>query len=87
MANLDDFLRNPQAEKLMGSREQLGDLMGAPETQKLFAMLNQNIGGSLEQAAGNAAKGDPSQLMTAIKQLMHDPEGAQLIEQMKSKLK
>lgn len=87
MANLDDFLRNPQAEKLMGNSEQLGQLMGAPETQKIFAMLNQNTGGSLEQAAGNAAKGDASQLMAAIKQLMHDPEGALLIERMKSKLK
>lgn len=87
MPNLNDLLRNPQAETLMGNREQLGHLMDAPETQKLFAMLNKNTGGGLDQAAEKAAKGDTAQLMDAIRQLMQDPNAAPLIQQMKAKLK
>lgn len=86
MPNLDEILRSQQAEKLMDN-EKLGQLMDAPETQKLFTMLNQNTGGNLEQAAGNAANGDTTQLISAIKQLMQNPEATRLVEQMKKKLK
>lgn len=79
MPNLDDLLRSAHPE-------QLGQLKDAPETQKIFAMLDKNTGGTLEQAADKAAKGDTAQLMDAIKCLMQDPEGARLIQQMKSKL-
>lgn len=80
MPNLDDLLRSTHPE-------QLGQLKDAPETQKIFAMLHKSTGGTLEQAADRAAKGDTAQLMDAIKGLMQDPEGARLIQQMKSKLK
>lgn len=80
MSNLDDLLRSTRPE-------QLGQLMDAPETKQIFAMLSKNTGGTLEQAADNAAKGDTAQLMDAIKQLMANPEGARLIQQMKTKLK
>ena len=79
MPNLDDLLHSAPPE-------QLGQLKDAPETQKIFAMLNKSTGGTLEQAADKAAKGDTTQLMAAIKHLMQDPEGAKLIQQMKSKL-
>ena len=87
MPNLDEILRSPQAGKIMDNSNQLGHLMDAPETQRIFAMLNQNTRGNLEKAAENAAKGDSAQLMSAIKQLMQNPEATRLIEQMKSKLK
>ncbi len=87
MPNLEDILRSPQAEKIIDNSNKLGHLMEAPETQKIFTMLNQNTKGNLEQAAENAAKGDTAQLLSAIKQLMQNPEAAQLIEQMKRKLK
>ena len=86
MPNLDEILRGQQAENLMNN-EKLGQLMDAPETQKLFTMLNQNTGGNLERAAGNAANGDTAQLISAIKQLMQNPEATRLVEQMKKKLK
>ena len=86
MPNLDEILRSRQAEKLMDN-EKLGQLMDAPETKKLFTMLNQNTGGNLEQAAGNAANGDTTQLISAIKQLMQNPDATRLVEQMKKKLK
>lgn len=86
MPNLEDILRSPQAEKFMDNNK-LEHLMDAPETQKIFTMLNQNTKGNLEQAAENAAKGDTTQLLSAIKQLMQNPDAALLIEQMKRKLK
>lgn len=80
MPSLDELLQSSQTEKL-------GHLMHEPETQKLFSMLSKTTNGTLEQAAGNAAKGDTTQLISAIKQLMQNPEAAQLIEQMKQKMK
>lgn len=86
MPNLEDLLRSPQAEKLMGDGGKLEHLKNAPETQRLFSMLSKNTGGNLEQAADSAARGDSAQLISAIKRLMQDPDGARLIQQMKEKL-
>lgn len=80
MSNLDDLLRSRDTE-------QLGKLMNEPETKKIFEMLNKSTAGSLEQAAEKAAKGDTAQLMGAIKQLMSTPEGTQLIQMMRGKMK
>lgn len=87
MPSLDRFFHNSQAEKLMENSGDLEQLMGQPETQQIFSILRKSTGGNLEQAADNAAKGDSAQLMSAIKHLMSDPEGAKLIRQMKEKLK
>lgn len=82
MQTLEEMLKQQASDA--GKLEQLRD---APETQKVFSMLNKSIGGNLEQAASDAAKGDTAQLMAAIRGLMRDPEGAKLIQQMKQKLK
>lgn len=87
MPNHDPIFQNEQAAKLMNNSAKLEQLRDSPETQKIFSMLSQNIGGNLEQAAGNAAKGDSAQLVSAIRKLMQDPEGSRLIQQMKDKLK
>lgn len=87
MANFQDLLRSKQAASLLGDASKLEQLRNAPETQKIFSMLRQGTGGSLEQAADDAAKGNTGQLVAAIRQLMQDPEGAQLIEKMKKNLK
>ncbi len=86
MPNFSDILKDKKAAGLVGNTAKLEQLRDAPETQKIFSMLSQSTGGSLEQAADQAAKGDTAQLMSAIKQLMKDPEGARLIQQMKQKL-
>lgn len=80
MSSLEEILKSTHPNNL----EQL---MEEPETKKVFSMLRQSTGGNLEKAAEQAANGDTSQLMDAIKQLMRDPEGARLIQQMKSKMK
>ena len=87
MSQLGSILNSPEASKIAGSSDKLEKLMSAPETKQIFSMLNQTTGGNLEAAAGNAAKGDSAQLISAIKQQMQNPEAAKLISQMKSKLK
>lgn len=87
MPNFDELLRGKQAAKLMGDTARLERLRDAPETQKIFAMLSRSTGGKLEEAAGKAAGGDSAQLVAAIRQLMQDPEGQKLIQQMKQELK
>ncbi len=86
MPNLNDMLKDKAAARLMGDSAKLEQLRDAPETQKLFSMLSRGTGGSLEDAAEQAARGDTAQLVSAIRQLMRDPEGAQLIQKMKQKL-
>ena len=87
MSGFNPFLNDPQAAKLIGDSSRLEQLKDAPETQKLFSMLSRSTGGNLEQAAGKAAKGDTGQLMGAIQKPLSDPEGAQLIQKMKDRLK
>ena len=87
MSGFNPFLNDPQAAKLIGDSSRLEQLKDAPETQKLFSMLSRSTGGNLEQAAGKAAKGDTGQLVGAIQKLLSDPEGAQLIQKMKDRLK
>ena len=86
MPNFQDFLGSQQAAKLMKNSSKLEQIKDAPETQRLFQLLSQSAGGDLEQAAGRAAQGDTAALMNAIKQLMQNPEGEQLIRRMKENL-
>ena len=86
MAQSDNVLNSPQAEALLHHPEKLSELKNAPETQKIFEKLRDSTGNHLEQAADQAAGGDPAPLIQAIRQLMQDPEGAALIQKMKRRL-
>ncbi len=86
MPGLEDLLQSPHGKRLAENSRHLEHLAKAPETQKLFAMLGAQTGGSLEKAAENAANGDTAQLVKAIQNLIKDPEGARLIQQVKEKL-
>ena len=85
MPNFDELLKGNEASRLMKDPSKLEKLRDAPETQKIFSMLSQSTG-DLESAAERAAQGDTAQLAGAIRQLMHDPEGAKLIQKMKDNL-
>lgn len=87
MPDFKSFIQDPQAAKLAGDPARLEQLKDAPETQKIFSMLRDTAGGDLEQAAQQAAKGDSGQLISAIRALMSDPEGARLIQKMKDRLR
>ena len=86
MPNFQDILGSEQAAKLMKNSSKLEQLKDAPETRRLFQLLSSSAGGDLEQAANRAAQGDTAALMGAIKQLMQNPEGEQLIRRMKENL-
>ena len=86
MPNFDELLHGKEASRLMKDPSKLEKLRDAPETQRIFSMLSRSTG-DLESAAQRAAKGDTAQLADAIRQLMHDPEGAKLIQKMKENLK
>ena len=85
MPNFDELLKGKEASRLMKDPSKLEKLRDAPETQKIFSMLSQSAG-DLESAAERAARGDSAQLADAIRQLMRDPEGAQLLQKMKDSL-
>lgn len=86
MPNFDEVLHGKEAMGLMKDPSKLEKLRDAPETRRIFDLLSQSAG-DLESAAQRAAKGDTAQLTDAIRQLMHDPEGAKLIQKMKENLK
>ena len=86
MPNFDELLKGKEAASLMKDTAKLEKLRDAPETQRIFSMLSQSTG-DLESAAERAAKGDTAQLADAIRQLLHDPEGAQLIQKMTENFK
>ena len=86
MPNFNELLKGKEAASLMKDPSKLAKLRDAPETQKIFSMLSRSTG-DLESAAQRAAKGDTAQLADAIRGLMHDPEGARLIQKMKENFK
>lgn len=87
MPDLQDVLKSKEAAALAKDTAKLEKLRDAPETQRLFQLLNKSAGGELEQAANRAANGDTATLMAAVKQLMGDPEGQRLLQKMKQSLK
>ena len=54
------------------------NLLQAKETKRMVELLGNRE--EVHGAAKAAAKGDPSQLMKMMQQLMNDPEGAKLME-------
>lgn len=87
MQDLNALFKSEQAAKLMKDSHKLEQLKESPESKRLFQLLDRSTGGSLEAAADKAAHGDTGALMGAIRQLMRDPEGQKLIEQMRQSLK
>lgn len=87
MNDFQDMLKSKEAAALTRDTARLEKLRDAPETQRLFQLLNKSAGGNLEQAANRAANGDTATLMAAVKQLMSDPEGQKLLQKMKRSLK
>ena len=65
------------------NREAISQLARSGDAQKLMALLNKQSG-NVQEAARQAAAGDPSQLMTIMDQLMHSREGAELVDRIDS---
>ena len=78
-SGLDELIKDPKAAGLLKNKEALQRLLDSPDTKRLMEMLNRNAGEHLKSAAGAAAKGDTSQLMGIVQQVMQSKEGAQVI--------
>ena len=79
--------QNKNQESLLRgeSGEAIRRLAGSGDAQQLVAMLRST--GGVQQAAQAAAKGDASQLMEMMNQLMSTPEGARLVERIRRQAK
>ena len=79
--------QNKNQESLLRgeSGEAIRRLAGSGDAQQLVAMLRSK--GRVQQAAQAAAKGDASQLMEMMNQLMSTPEGARLVERISRQAK
>lgn len=68
-------------EQMKQNPAALQHLLSSRDGQMLMQMMNQqNRNGALQQAATNAMRGDASQMMQMVNQLMQSPEGAALVE-------
>lgn len=68
-------------EQMKQNPAALQHLLASRDGQMLMQMMNQqNRNGALQQAATNAMRGDTSQMMQMVNQLMQSPEGAALVE-------
>lgn len=68
------------------NRDAISRLAQSSDAQKLRDLLNRQSG-QVQQAARQAAAGDPSQLMSIMNQLMHSREGAELVDRIGSQAK
>lgn len=85
-SNLDELMNDPKAAGLLKNKAALMGLISSPDTQKLIQMLNQNAGGSLKGAADAAAKGDASQLMGLVNQIMGSKEGSDVVDRINKRI-
>ena len=86
MSSVQDLMHSEAAGKLLQNRSALEELRDAPETQTVMELLRRSTGGNLEQAAQQAANGDPSSLADSIRQVMKSPAGEKLLSRMKKAL-
>ena len=75
-------------EKIKHNNLRAQQLMDSAEGRKLMQLLSGSDGGAtLETAARSAASGDTKNLAAMLSKLMHDPEGAALMQSISEKIK
>ncbi len=79
---MEELMGQPQAAQLLKNPGAVEQLTQAPETKKLMQMLNQGAGGDLQSVTEAAMKGDTSQLMALMNQVLSNPEGAKMVDQL-----
>ena len=68
-------------EQLRANPAMLKDLMQSRDGQMLMQMLTQNDkGAGLQRAVQSATKGDPSEMVRMMNQIMQSPGGAELVQ-------
>lgn len=81
-----EAMEKGRVAELMKNREALARLAQSSDAQRLMALLKRQ-GGGVQEAARQAAAGDPGQLMTMMNQLMHSKEGAELVDRIGAQAK
>ena len=81
-----EAMEKGRMEELMKNREAFAQLAQSSDAQRLMALWKQQSGG-VQEAARQAAAGDPGQLMTIMNQLMHSKEGAELVDRIGAQAK
>ena len=81
-----EAMEKGRMEELMKNREAFAQLAQSSDAHRLMALLKQQSGG-VQEAARQAAAGDPGQLMTIMNQLMHSKEGAELVDRIGAQAK
>lgn len=82
----NDLFQSPQAANFLNNRQAVESLMKSPEAQQLMALLNQNAGQGLKDAAQSAMKGDTARLSQLVEGLMSNPQSAKLVEELNKKV-
>ena len=69
------------AQQLKNNPAMLRSLMQSRDGQMLMQMLTQgDRGAGLQRAVQSAAKGDPSEMVRMVNQVMQSPGGAELVQ-------
>ena len=84
---LEALRRNPEAAAFLGTPAALAALLRSPETQKLVRLLEETGGNQLQQAAGQAVRGDTTALKRVVDRLMDSKDGAQAVEALQRRAK
>ena len=75
-------------EQLKNNPAMLQSLMNSRDGQMLMQMLTRNDrGAALQQAAQSAVRGDTSQMVKMVQQIMQSPGGAALVERINNAMK
>lgn len=84
--NLPDGLLSalPDAQRLLGDQKALESLLQSPDAQALAALLQQQSGAALQQAASAAERGDTAPLQTLVQSLLNSREGAQAAQRLRN---
>lgn len=83
-----DGTHGPGGGDFMGQDPQiLSRLAGSADAQTLMRLLNQKMGGGLQEAAEQAMKGDVSKLISMMEQVVKTPEGAAAVEHLNQTIK
>ena len=75
-------------EQLKNNPARLQSLMNSRDGQMLMQLLTRNDrGAALQQAAQSAVRGDTSQMVKMVQQIMQSPGGAALVERINNAMK
>jgi hypothetical protein len=85
--DLSQFAGDPKAAALLNDPAALKALLSSPEARSLLALLNQQNGEQLQQAARQAGAGNTAALSAMLNHLSQSAEGKEALSRLESQLK